>query len=159
MTSSNPSVAPVPASVTIPAGTTRGGFNIFTTSVAAQTVVTISVSGGGVTVSAPLTVNPAASPPPSGPLPAPTLVSPAADARFAPGAAITFDWSDVSGAGSYTIHIANTSNFTAPLTVNQNVTASHFTASTLPVQTMWWRVRANDASGNPGPGPRPGDSR
>ena len=31
-------------------------------------------------------------------LPAPSLVSPAADARFSPGASITFDWTDVSGA-------------------------------------------------------------
>jgi hypothetical protein len=244
VTSSNPAVASVPGSVTIPAGATRGGFNIFTTSVAAQTVVTISVSGGGVTLSAPLTVTPQASgptlsslslsptsvvggstsqgtvtlsgaapsggtmvtlssgntnvatvppsvtvpagsssagftvttkavaaassvvisaisgatmtatltvnPAPAGPLPAPTLLSPAADSRFAPGAAITFDWSDIAGAGSYTIQIATSDTFTAPLTVNQNVTASQYTTSTLPVTTMWWRVRANDASGNPG---------
>jgi hypothetical protein len=244
VTSSNPGVASVPGSVTIPAGASRGGFNIFTTSVAAQTVVTISVSGGGVTLSAPLTVTPQASgptlsslslsptsvvggstsqgtvtlssaapsggtvvtlssgntnvatvppsvtvpagsssaaftvttkavaaatsvvisatsgatttatltvnPAPAGPLPAPTLLSPAADSRFAPGAAITFDWSDVAGAAGYTIQIATSSNFTAPLTVNQNVAASQFTTSTLPVTTMWWRVRANDAAGNPG---------
>src|ERR1043165_3718931 len=46
--SSNPAVASVPNGVTIPAGSTTGGFNIFTSSVSTQTVVTISVSGGGV---------------------------------------------------------------------------------------------------------------
>src|SRR2546425_7307603 len=48
----------------IPAGVTTGGFNIFTSPVTVQTVVTISVSGGGVTQSATLTVNPAGTPPP-----------------------------------------------------------------------------------------------
>ena len=59
VTSSNPSVASVPNSVIIPAGNTRGGFEIFTSAVTAQTVVTISVSAGGVTQTATLTVLPA----------------------------------------------------------------------------------------------------
>jgi hypothetical protein len=58
VTSSNPAVASVNSGVMIPSGTTAGGFNIFTSPVAAQTLVTISVSGGGVTKSATLTVNP-----------------------------------------------------------------------------------------------------
>jgi hypothetical protein len=89
-------------------------------------------------------------PPPPGTLPAPTLVSPANDARFAPGTTITFDWSDVSGAASYTIQIDDSDSFSAPLIVNQTTTASQFTTSTLPTTRMWWRVRANDASGAPG---------
>jgi hypothetical protein len=65
VTVSNPAVATmVPASVTIPAGSTTGGFSIFTAPVSAPTPVTISVSGGGGTQSAVLTVNPAASPAP-----------------------------------------------------------------------------------------------
>jgi hypothetical protein len=62
--SSNPAVASVPTAVTIPAGSTTGGFNVFTTAVTTQTVVTISVSGGGTTQSAALTVTPSASSPP-----------------------------------------------------------------------------------------------
>jgi len=58
LTSSNPAVAQIPGSVLVPAGATAGGFNIFTTQVTTQTVVTISVAGGGVTQSATLTVNP-----------------------------------------------------------------------------------------------------
>ena len=58
---SNPAVATmVPSSVQIPAGSTTGGFNIFTAPVTTQTLVTISVSGGGVTRSAVLTVTPSA---------------------------------------------------------------------------------------------------
>jgi hypothetical protein len=58
----------VPGSVVVPAGVTAGGFNVFTQHVASQTIVTISVTGGGVTRSATLTVNPdQASPPPPPP--------------------------------------------------------------------------------------------
>jgi hypothetical protein len=83
-------------------------------------------------------------------LPAPSLISPAADARFSPGTSITFDWTDVSGAASYTIQINDSDTFTAPLTVSQNTTVSQFTTSTLPTIRMWWRVRANSSSGTPG---------
>ena len=57
--SNNPAVA-VPGQVLIPAGTLRGSFFITTNSVSTQQLVTISVSGGGVTRSATLTLNPAA---------------------------------------------------------------------------------------------------
>jgi hypothetical protein len=55
--SSNANVAQVPSSVMIFAGSTSGTFNINTVGVGAQTLVTISVTGGGVTRSATLTVN------------------------------------------------------------------------------------------------------
>ena len=63
--SSNNAAVTVPGSVLIPAGSTTGGFNIFTASVSVQTLVTISVSGGGVTRSAILTLNPVAAPAPA----------------------------------------------------------------------------------------------
>jgi hypothetical protein len=88
--------------------------------------------------------------PTAGTLPAPTLVSPASDARFSPGQSITFDWGDVAGAASYTIQIDNSQSFSAPLTVDQATSASQFTISTLPTTRMWWRVRANAASGAAG---------
>ena len=44
-------------------------------------------------------------PPASGTLPAPSLVSPASDARFNAGQTIVFDWSDVAGAANYIIQI------------------------------------------------------
>ena len=61
MASSNPAVASVPNGMMVPSGTTRGGFNIFTSSVSVDTAVTISVSGGGVTQSATLLVTPSSS--------------------------------------------------------------------------------------------------
>ena len=59
--------------------------------------------------------------------PAPSLLSPASDARFSPGQSITFDWSDVAGAASYTIQIDDSQSFSAPLSVTQTVAASQFT--------------------------------
>jgi len=146
--SSNPSIASVPNGVTIPAGSTTGGFNIFTTSVSAQTIVTISVSGGGVTRTASLTVNPDAAPTPATPG-APTLLSPASNARVAQP--INFDWSDVSGATSYEIQIDDSNNFTAPLTRSQTVSVSQATVTGLPAQRLFWRVRAFNSAGVSGP--------
>ena len=145
LSSANTSAATVPASVTIAAGATSASFTVISLSVASATPVTISASYNAVTQTATLTVNPAS----TGTLPAPNLISPAADARFAPGTNITFDWSDVAGAASYTIQIDDSDTFSSPLIVNQTVTTSQFT-STLPTTRMWWRVRANDASGSPG---------
>jgi len=78
------------------------------------------------------------------------VTSPASDARFAPGQNITFDWSDVTGAASYTIQIDDQDSFPSPLIVDQTVTASQFSSSTLPTKRLWWRARANSASGTPG---------
>jgi hypothetical protein len=83
-------------------------------------------------------------------LPAPTQLSPGNDARFAPGATITFDWTDVAGAATYTLQIDDSESFSAPLIVNETLAASQHTQSGLPTRRMWWRVRANDGSGNPG---------
>ena len=56
VTSGNPGVASVPALVTVPASTDIGRFDIATSQVDSSTVVPISVTGGGVTRSADLTV-------------------------------------------------------------------------------------------------------
>src|SRR5262249_30692281 len=81
--------------------------------------------------------------PPPAPPAVPSLLSPASDARFSPGA-VTFDWTDVSGASGYTIQIDDSSGFSAPLTLEQTVSSSQLTTSALPAKRLWWRVRAND---------------
>ncbi len=151
LSSANSSVAAVPVSVTVAAGASSVTFTVTTSAVTANTSVVITASYGGVTRTTTLTVTPASTTPPpsSDPLPAPSLVSPAADARFSPGASITFDWTDISGAAGYTIQIDDSENFSSPL-VNQATTASQFTTNKLPTVRMWWRVRANSASGAPG---------
>jgi hypothetical protein len=86
----------------------------------------------------------------TGALPAPSLLAPAADARFRPGQTILFDWSDVAGAATYTIQVDDSSSFSSPLVLEQTVTGSQLGTSALPAQRLWWRVRANDGSGSPG---------
>ncbi|MGO9008551.1 MAG: beta strand repeat-containing protein, partial [Bryobacteraceae bacterium] len=61
LVSSNPSVAAVPASVTVPAGSTTEGFTVTTNPVAAQTQVTITASYGGTSQLATLTILPTGS--------------------------------------------------------------------------------------------------
>ncbi len=59
LTSSNPAVASVPASVVISQFTSGASFNVVTSAVTQATNVTITASGGGLTQSAVLTVMPA----------------------------------------------------------------------------------------------------
>ena len=49
-----------------------------------------------------------------------------------------------------TIQIDDDDSFPSPQIINQTVTGSIFSSSTLPTRRMWWRVRANNASGSPG---------
>jgi hypothetical protein len=145
LSSSNPSVASVPANVLVPKGSTTGGFFVSSTAVTTVTTVTITATGAGVTQSATLTVNPT----PPQPLIAPALISPANGARLSFGKTATFTWSDISGAASYTIQVSTSSSFSSTV-VNQTVTATQFATSSLPKATLFWRVRANDPAGNPG---------
>jgi hypothetical protein len=62
VSSSNPTLAQVGNEVMISAGSTSAGIQITTALVNVQTVVTISVTGGGVTRTANLTLNPSATP-------------------------------------------------------------------------------------------------
>jgi hypothetical protein len=143
---SNSPEASVPSSVTIPAGATSATFPISTRAVASSTSAVISGIHDGVSRTATLTINSV----PAGPLPAPALVTSANDARFSPGQNITFDWNNVSDAANYTIQIDDHDSFPSPQIVNQTVSSSVFSSSTLPTRTMWWRAGANDSSSNPG---------
>ena len=157
LSTSNRAVASVPGVVSVPGGQTSANFSVTTFAVSADTTATITAFYD-TTRSANITVTRAAAPSPTpsatatppATLAAPQLVSPAADGRFAPGANIVFDWSDVTGASSYTVQIDDANNFPTPLIVQQTLTTSQFNTSTLPVKTMWWRARANDSSGRPG---------
>jgi hypothetical protein len=158
--STSNTLARPPGAITVPAGQTSVSFTVTTSAVTSNTVVSIQAIVGNASQSANVTLTPgAASTPAPTPVPnstpaatlgAPSLLGPAADSRFAPGTTITFDWSDVSGAASYTIQISDQTSFPSPFIINQTVTASQFSSSTLPTKTMWFRVRANDAAGNSG---------
>jgi hypothetical protein len=60
LSTSRPDLVTIPNSVTVPQFAAAGGFNIGTSPVSVQTLVMISVSGGGATLSATLTLNPVA---------------------------------------------------------------------------------------------------
>jgi hypothetical protein len=166
--STSNATARAPGAVTVAAGQTSVSFPVTTSAVASNTLVTIQAIVGGKSLSGSITVTPGAAPTPAPtpvPTPAPTpvptttppatlaapsLVSPAADARFAPGTNITFNWSDVTGAAGYTIQISDSATFSTPPIVNQTVVASQFSTSTLPTKTMWFRVRTNNSAGSAG---------
>jgi hypothetical protein len=145
LTSSNPDVAFMSPIVTIPAGSPHAGVLIQTRSPAATTTVTLSVSGGGVTKTATLTVHPI----PLAPLAAPTLAAPANGGRVTPGQSVSFDWSDVAGAASYTLQVSASSAFTTTV-LERTVTASQVAAALTATGDRWWRVRASRADGSAG---------
>jgi hypothetical protein len=155
LTSSNPDVAWMSPTVTISAGSPHAGVLIQTRAPSQRTTVTLSVSGGGVTKTATIIVNPMAPPPPPPPPPpatlaAPSLVAPAASARITAGQSVTFDWSDVAGAASYTLQASSSSAFTTTVLERTGVTASQVAASFTATGDRWWRVRATSAGGTPG---------
>jgi hypothetical protein len=162
LSTSNRSVASAPGIVTVAEGQTSASYTLTTFAVSATTSATITAfydttrtATVTVTRGATASPTPTATPPPtptatpSATLAAPSQLSPSADSRFAPGTNINFDWSDVSGAANYTLQISDQNSF-SPLIVNQTLTASQFSSSTLPIKTMWWRVRANDSTGKAG---------
>jgi hypothetical protein len=63
LSTSRPDLVTIPNSVIVPQFAAAGGFNIGTVPVNTRTLVTISVSGGGVTLSATLTLDPVATGP------------------------------------------------------------------------------------------------
>src|SRR5262249_17801725 len=148
LSSSQPSIASVNNGVVIPAGSIQGGFDVFTQPVTATTVVNITVSGAGVSLSAPLTVTPVAAPPPPTPG-TPSLLSPADGASVTQP--VTLDWADVTGATSYEVQVDDNSTIAAPFVADVNVAVSQATLTGLPAQRLWWRVRAQNSAGVFGP--------
>jgi hypothetical protein len=148
VTSSNPAVAWTVPTVTVFAHSAAANVLVQTSNPAAPTTVTLSVSGAGVTRTVQLTVNPLASPPPTA-LPAPSLLSPASGARFDAGRSIPFDWSNVTGAATYTLQVGTTTAFTT-VVLTRTVTASQVSAAVTSVGDRFWRVRANSSDGTPG---------
>ena len=143
--SRNVSAASIPATVTVQAGAQSATFSITTTTVATSTPVTITATYGSTSRSATLTVTPASQPTTPA---APTLVSPVNGATVALPA--TLDWSDVNGAASYQVQVDDSNSFSAPRVVDQTVTASQLSVSSLAIRQHWWRVRGVNSAGTVG---------
>ncbi|HEY9286033.1 MAG TPA: hypothetical protein VIP46_21460, partial [Pyrinomonadaceae bacterium] len=144
--SSSDAAATVPASVTIPQGSSFATFAVATRAVAAPTAVTITASHGGNTRSATLTVTPSTGPPA-----APTLVSPASGANVPLNANVTFSWNAAAGAATYEIQIDDSERFSAPLVgAGSGLTQTHYVVMFKSEKRCWWRVRGRTAGGTNG---------
>jgi hypothetical protein len=76
----------------------------------------------------------------------PNLITPINEAQTTDRLPL-FDWNNIEGASSYTIHISNNPAF-APILMNKTVISSNFTPIfNLPLGTLYWRVRANGVNG------------
>jgi hypothetical protein len=81
------------------------------------------------------------------PPPIPTLLTPA-NASNTTVRRPVFDWSDSSGATSYTIQVDNNSDYSSP-EISQTPAVSTFTPTAdLALGTYYWRVRATNANGS-----------
>ena len=129
VTSSDPDLADVPKVATASSGSGIGFFNIVTSPVATQKLVTISVSGGGVTLSAPLMLYPS--------LPALGALS-VAPASVTGGATATgtVRLASPAPAGGVAINLSSNlplkASVPASVTVPSGATSADFTITTFP---------------------------
>ena len=131
LSSSNLSVATVPASATVAAGALSAPFTVSTVSVTASTLATITAAFGGATRSATLSVTPlAAPPPPVGP--ASLFVSPA---TVEGGANATGTIFLTLGAPAGGLVVSLTSSNTAAATVPATTTVL-LSSGTFPISTL-----------------------
>jgi VCBS repeat protein len=130
-----------------PPPTSVGGSSIVAADFNGDNKADIAIGRAGAFPGFLVLINSTGAAPPATPS-APTLLSPAQDAT--PAQPVAFDWTDVSAATSYRIQIDDSSDFSAPRVVDQTVTASHFTASTLAARQHWWRVRGINSAGTAG---------
>jgi hypothetical protein len=77
----------------------------------------------------------------------PRLISPANGITL-PNRRPTFDWSDVTGASSYTLQVSSKANFSSILRTVLVIGSIYSAPSDLPANvTLYWRVRANGVNG------------
>jgi hypothetical protein len=136
LSSADPTVATVPASVTVPAGASSSTFAVATSSVSASQSVFISGTAGGVTQSAQLTVNPSTPPPPPPPPPAPAVSALGLNPSTVTGGAGstgTVTLSSAAPAGGLVVNL--TSNNTAASVPASVTVAAGATTATFSVTT------------------------
>jgi hypothetical protein len=145
VTSNNPAVLPfLSNTVQVPAFSTTGLIQILPTFVSVPTVVTISVTSGGVTRSANLTVNPAGTPPPPATLSSFT-VSPTSVVGGSPATGTVTLPSAAPPGGtvvSLTSNLPGSASVPASVTVAAGATSANFTVTTFPVATTTVQLSA-----------------
>jgi hypothetical protein len=98
--------------------------------------VLINTTGGGT------------APPTPAPPAAPSLISPANNAKLPLNQSIPFSWSSVAGAATYEIQFDDSNSFSAPLVAAQTGLTQTQTTQTFTFERrFWWRVRGRTAGG------------
>ena len=131
ISSSAPSTASVPASVTVPSGSTTATFTVSTSTVTSNTPATITAAAGSVTKTASLTVS-ASGPTNVAPVitaqPANATVAAAQNATFTTSAtgtpAPTYQWQRSTNGGSSWSNVSNNSTYSGATTTSLRVTAT-----------------------------------
>jgi hypothetical protein len=137
-TSSNPALLPAPAPLTIAAGGSSGAFTIAPKPVTTATTVTLTAKCRTSSASFDIELHPA-----------PSLLTPAAGASVARGAAVRFSWSNEGPGGE--IQVSTSPAFGTTVFDRFTYGDWEITTSTLPAGTLYWRVRAHDQNYNMGP--------
>jgi hypothetical protein len=146
---SNDAAVQVPATYVVPAGEFVVHVPLSTTPIANARVFSVTVSLLGQSKS-----NGAKLFPRTATLAAPTLLSPGDRSGFGVRRVITFDWNDQNNAWCYQIQMDDDPAFTGYPAYGEVCTPYSFWNQSAfgPLgSTNYWRVRAQDASGNPGP--------
>jgi hypothetical protein len=140
LSSSNPGIADIPASVDIAAGSNSGNVTVIGTAVGAATITaSLSAALGGASATAELTVNAATIP---CTIPAAPVISAASTADA--GTQYTLTWPAVTGATGYAIDESTDANFAAVTTSNATTTSASFTHTA--ANRYYYRVRARNQS-------------
>jgi hypothetical protein len=130
LASSNPSVASVPATMTVPGAQATGGFTVTTASPASSTTVTITASIGSSSASAALTVNP--QPPPTPALQSVTVSPGSVSGGSTATGTVTLNVAAPPGGAQVLLASSNTSAAAVPasVTVPAGATSATFTVHT-----------------------------
>lgn len=142
LTSSNPAVATVPSSATIPAGGHSGAFSVSALTVGSTTITaTLPPSAGGATATATVTVTQA----PQCDTPASPLLNGPATALA--GETYSITWAAVAGATDYLIDEATDASFNTAVLRTVTTTSASYSHPTANVR-YYYRVRARNRAGS-----------
>jgi hypothetical protein len=138
LVSSNPSVASVPASIVIPAGSRSASFSVTGLAVGgANITASLPISDGGAMATAFVTVS---EPPPECAVPAAPVISGSATAETSK--AYTLSWPAVSGATDYLVEESTDPNFGSVTSSSTTTTSVSFTHAA--ANRYYYRVRARN---------------
>jgi hypothetical protein len=136
---SNSPAASVPSRVT--AAGQLVSFTITTRQVSASTPVILTATWRARTVSVKMTLQPP-----------PTLLTPGPGVSFQSGHVVIFRWHTSAGLSSQ-LQVADNAGFTNPITDFDTNTSQAWAITSLPSETLYWRVLGVDVYGNEGPPP------